>query len=140
MLGESHVRRSLAVYSPWGCKELDMTERLSNLALVGRFLTTGSSRKPPRSAGFNTEKPENSGFLGVRAKTEGGTEKQKKKICQGTKTDRDLGKISPTVLPLSYFIHLKILIKDKKSYSSPQGIFETQKIIKAANFLRNIWG
>ena len=24
--GESHVQRSLAGYSPWGCKELDMTE------------------------------------------------------------------------------------------------------------------
>ena len=26
--GESHGQRSLAGYSPWGCKELDMTERL----------------------------------------------------------------------------------------------------------------
>ena len=26
--GESHGQRSLADYSPWGCKELDMTERL----------------------------------------------------------------------------------------------------------------
>ena len=26
--GESHGRRSLVGYSPWGCKELDMTERL----------------------------------------------------------------------------------------------------------------
>ena len=24
--GESHGQRSLAGYSPWGCKELDMTE------------------------------------------------------------------------------------------------------------------
>ena len=24
--GESHVQRSLAGYSPWGCKESDMTE------------------------------------------------------------------------------------------------------------------
>jgi len=77
----------------------------------------------------------------VIAKTEGETEKQKKTtMCQGTRTDMDLSKISPTLLPLSYFIHLKILIKDKKSYSSPQDIFETQKIIKAANFRRNIWG
>ena len=98
-------------------------------------------KEAPQSAGFDTEKPENSGFPGVRAKTEGETEKQRKTtICQGTKTDMDLGKISPTLLPLSYFIHLRILIKDTKSYSSPQGIFETQKIIKAANFLRNIWG
>ena len=27
--GESHVQRSLAGYSPWGHKELDMTEQLS---------------------------------------------------------------------------------------------------------------
>ena len=27
--GESHVQRSLVGYSPWGCKESDMTERLS---------------------------------------------------------------------------------------------------------------
>ena len=66
LLGESHVLRSLAVYSPWGCKELDMTEWLSTLALVGRFLTSGSSRKPPKSVGFDTEKPENSGFLAWR--------------------------------------------------------------------------
>ena len=29
--GESHGQRSLAGYSPWGHKELDMTERLSTL-------------------------------------------------------------------------------------------------------------
>ena len=27
--GEFHVQRSLVAYSPWGCKEADMTERLS---------------------------------------------------------------------------------------------------------------
>ena len=27
--GESHGQRSLAAYSPWGCKELDTTERLT---------------------------------------------------------------------------------------------------------------
>ena len=27
LLGESHEQRSLAGYSPWGCKELDTTER-----------------------------------------------------------------------------------------------------------------
>ena len=27
--GESHGLRSLVGYSPWGCKELDMTEPLS---------------------------------------------------------------------------------------------------------------
>ena len=30
--GESHVQRSLAGYSPWGCKELAMTEQLSTTA------------------------------------------------------------------------------------------------------------
>ena len=29
MPGESHRQRSLVGYSPWGCKELGMTERLS---------------------------------------------------------------------------------------------------------------
>jgi len=29
LLGESHGQRSLAGYSPWGCKELDTTERLT---------------------------------------------------------------------------------------------------------------
>ena len=29
-LGYSEGQGSLACYSPWGCKELDMTERLSN--------------------------------------------------------------------------------------------------------------
>ena len=28
--GKSHGQRSLVGYSPWGCKELDMTQRLSN--------------------------------------------------------------------------------------------------------------
>ena len=27
--GESHGQRSLVGYSPWGCKESDMTERLN---------------------------------------------------------------------------------------------------------------
>ena len=27
--GEFHGQRSLAGYSPWGCKELDMTEQLT---------------------------------------------------------------------------------------------------------------
>ena len=29
-LGESEGQGSLACYSPWGCKELDMTEQLNN--------------------------------------------------------------------------------------------------------------
>ena len=28
--GKFHGRRSLVGYSPWGCKELDMTEQLNN--------------------------------------------------------------------------------------------------------------
>ena len=28
--GESHGQRSLVGYSPWGCKESDMTERLKH--------------------------------------------------------------------------------------------------------------
>ena len=28
--GESHEQRSLAGYSPWGCKDLDTTERLTH--------------------------------------------------------------------------------------------------------------
>ena len=28
--GESHGQRSLAGYSPWGCRELDTTERLTH--------------------------------------------------------------------------------------------------------------
>ena len=32
LAGESHGQRSLEGYSPWGCKELDMTERLSTRA------------------------------------------------------------------------------------------------------------
>ena len=31
--GESHGQRNLAGYSPWDCKELDMTERLTLLLL-----------------------------------------------------------------------------------------------------------
>ena len=48
LLGESHVLGSLAACRPWGCEELELTEWLSTLALVGRLLTTGSSRKPPK--------------------------------------------------------------------------------------------
>ena len=32
--GESHGQRSLASYSPWGCKESDMTERQPSTAQV----------------------------------------------------------------------------------------------------------
>ena len=36
LLGKSHGQRSLVGYSPWGSKELDMTERLSTF--LARFL------------------------------------------------------------------------------------------------------
>ena len=32
--GESHGQRSLVGYSPWGCKELDMTEQLTLSCIV----------------------------------------------------------------------------------------------------------
>jgi len=34
--GKLHEQRSLAGYSPWGCKELDMTEQLSTQAMNGK--------------------------------------------------------------------------------------------------------
>ena len=37
--GEFHGQGSLAWHSPWGCKESDMTERLSLSPLNGVFLT-----------------------------------------------------------------------------------------------------
>ena len=33
LAGEFHRQRSLADYSPWGCKELDATERLTHLSV-----------------------------------------------------------------------------------------------------------
>ena len=33
-LGKSHGQRSLAGYSPWGCKELDVTEQLLFTSLL----------------------------------------------------------------------------------------------------------
>ena len=35
-LGDSEVQGSLACYSPWGCKELDTTERLNNTTVFVR--------------------------------------------------------------------------------------------------------
>ena len=32
--GESHGKRSLAGYSPWGCKESDMTEQLKTATML----------------------------------------------------------------------------------------------------------
>ena len=40
LLGESHGQRSLVGYSPWGCKELDTTERLictHYIILIGKI-------------------------------------------------------------------------------------------------------
>ena len=37
--GESHGQRSLAGYSPWGCKKLEMTEQLSMHACFGTGLS-----------------------------------------------------------------------------------------------------
>ena len=37
LLGEFHGQRSLASYSPWGCKELDMTEQLTHILLFIKF-------------------------------------------------------------------------------------------------------
>ena len=34
--GESHEQRSLVGYSPWGCKELDMTEATEHIHPVHR--------------------------------------------------------------------------------------------------------
>ena len=34
LLGESQGQRSLVGYSPWGCKESDMTERLTHTPLI----------------------------------------------------------------------------------------------------------
>jgi len=42
--GEFHGQRSLESYSPWGCKELDTTERLSvSLSLLNKCFQEWSS-------------------------------------------------------------------------------------------------
>ena len=38
--GESHGRRSLIGYSPWGCKESDMTEQFYFLLFIGGWAQT----------------------------------------------------------------------------------------------------
>ena len=38
LLEQSHGQRSLEGYSPWGLKELDMTEQLSTQLLINRTL------------------------------------------------------------------------------------------------------
>ena len=47
--GESHGQRSLVDYSPWGCKELDMTERVTHTA---KILHASRPKKTPK---FKTE-------------------------------------------------------------------------------------
>ena len=37
LAGESHGQRSLASYSPWGCKESDMSERLTHTTMTFTF-------------------------------------------------------------------------------------------------------
>ena len=44
--GESHGQRSLAGYSPWGCKESDMTERLSLHFTKSRLHFKEKTRNP----------------------------------------------------------------------------------------------
>ena len=41
--GKFHGQRSLACYSPWGCKELDMTERLTHTQINKNLLNSISS-------------------------------------------------------------------------------------------------
>ena len=48
--GESHEQRSLAGYSLWGCKELDMTERLNSSNICrkqGRVSCSFFGKKQP---------------------------------------------------------------------------------------------
>jgi len=48
--GESHGQRSLASYNPWGHKELDMTEQLTNTHWPSQVIQDGS-RKNVRKVG-----------------------------------------------------------------------------------------
>ena len=52
--GESHGQRSLTGYNPWGCKELDMTERLTlslSLSYIQGFSCDTSGKNTPANAG-----------------------------------------------------------------------------------------
>ena len=44
-LGKSHEQRSLVGYSPWGCKESDMTECLSTSTHVSRRSLSKSTQR-----------------------------------------------------------------------------------------------
>ena len=64
--GEPHEQRSLAAYSPWGHKELDMTEWLNMHAAqmtLERGVSLGAlpSLPVPSSPNLTLEKPEDSG-------------------------------------------------------------------------------
>ena len=48
--GESHGRRSLASYSPWGCKELDTREQLTP-HILWAFQVVLVVKNPPDNAG-----------------------------------------------------------------------------------------
>ena len=52
--GESHGQRSLMGYNPWGCKESDMTERLTlslSLSYIQGFSCDTSGKNTPANAG-----------------------------------------------------------------------------------------
>ena len=50
--GKCHGQRSLVGYSPWDCKELDMTERLHfHLYLIGRASQVISGKESTHQAG-----------------------------------------------------------------------------------------
>ena len=42
--GKSHGRRSLIGYSPWGCKESDMTEQLHLKRYEGKFFLSKNAQ------------------------------------------------------------------------------------------------
>jgi len=48
LLGEFHEQRRLAGYSPWGCKELDITEQLTlSLHFITCYITQFSIQNLP---------------------------------------------------------------------------------------------
>ena len=69
MPGNSHGPRSLAGYSPWGCKESDLTQRLNSNNMVGRVLSLANLRARCSSPGFNEVNTFLSGLSGRSLKT-----------------------------------------------------------------------
>ena len=59
--GEFHGRRSVAGYNPWGCKELDVTERLTHLAPI-RTLCSFCFLSPRRDPAFHLARVLESGL------------------------------------------------------------------------------